>query len=211
MTRRNDFGILHVKLVASSKKMTAGPTLGCSIVTRCDDNNDLVRKMLQKCNDLGLHDRLVLLDREFYAVDVMEQIRSSGRSFVMPVPKSTVVQKMLSEHDKKIRKPVSLYTVKSTTDSFEYTLVIVPSSKHKKSDDICERYHAFATNLNIRNAAKLVEIIPQEYRRRWDIESGYRVVEQRRAHTTSKNSTIRSVVLLYSNVVQRVASPPMAA
>ena len=106
MTRRNDFGILHVKLVASSKKMTAGPTLGCSIVTRCDDNNDLVRKMLQKCNDLGLHDRLVLLDREFYAVNVMEQIRRSSRSFVMPVPKSTVVQKMLSEYDKKIRKPV---------------------------------------------------------------------------------------------------------
>ena len=189
---------MTVKLVASSKKMTAGPTLGCSIVTRGDDNDDLVRKMLQKCDDLGLHDRLVLLDREFYAVDVMEQIRMSGRSFVMPVPKSTVVQKMLSEYDKKIRKPASLYAVKSTSGSFEYTLVIVPSSKHKKSDDICERYHAFATNLNIRDAAKLVEVIPQEYRQRWDIESGYRVVEQRRAHTTSKNSTIRIVLFYYT-------------
>ena len=178
--------------------MTAGPTLGCSIVTRCGDNNDLVRKMLQKCNDLGLHDRFVLLDREFYAVDVMEQIRKQGRSFVMPVPKSTVVQKMLLEYDKNIRKPVSQYIVKSASDSFEYTLVIVPSSKHKKSDDICERYHAFATNLNVRDAAKLVEVIPQEYRQRWDIESGYHVVEQRRAHTTSKNATIRIVLFYYT-------------
>ena len=77
-----------------------------------------------------------------------------------------------------------------------------PSQNSKKIDcsdaDTTERYHVFATNLSPARALDEIETLPDEYRRRWGIETGYKQVEQVRLRTTSRNASFRAVMFYVS-------------
>ena len=176
---------------------TAGLNLACSIVTRSDFNADLVRKMLQKCSEFGLGTPIYLLDREFYSVDVMKTIREHRCHFIMPAKKTDGIKKALYQYDDGKRNITSKYTVRSDSDSFEYTLVIVPS-KNPESYDVCQKYHIFATTLYPEDPDKFTETISEQYKNRWGIETGYRVMENTRSRTTSKNPAIRILLFYYT-------------
>ena len=54
-------------------------------------------------------------------------------------------------------------------------MIITPSKKIDDPDaDATERYHVFATNLSPARALDEIETLPEEYRRRWGIETGYK-------------------------------------
>ena len=59
------------------------------------------------------------------------------------------------------------------------------------------RYIAFATNIPKRFVVWNVRRRPDDYRRRWDIESGYADVEGLRARTTSRNYSLRLLCHFY--------------
>jgi IS4 transposase len=61
----------------------------------------------------------------------------------------------------------------------------------------------FATNLH-RSVAASVSYIPVEYRRRWGIETGYRVMGMVKAKTTSKNYVLRLTYRLAATFVYNV-------
>ncbi|OQA82441.1 MAG: hypothetical protein BWY29_00891 [Microgenomates group bacterium ADurb.Bin238] len=55
----------------------------------------------------------------------------------------------------------------------------------KKKLSVYDLYFGFATNLPRSLAAKLPLFIPQECRRRWGVETGFRVQDNVQAKTTS--------------------------
>ena len=68
----------------------------------------------------------------------------------------------------------------------------------KKKLSVSDLYFGFATNFPRSYAIKLPSFIPEEYRRRWGIETGYRVQDNAEAKTTSINYKLRLLYQLIS-------------
>ena len=72
----------------------------------------------------------------------------------------------------------------------------------KKDTNMFDRYHAFATNMSCASLddngeSELLDHIPDECKKRWGIETGYRCVEEIRPRTTSLNPSVRLTSLFY--------------
>ncbi len=174
--------------------------LECMQVTRSVDNADFVRKFMQKLRDYRIRARLLLMDREFYSTEIIRLVSEQRRKFLMPAVKNVGMKRAIREHHDKSRRAVSRYTLRNAAgQSVTFTLIITPSKKIDDPDaDATERYHVFATNLSPARALDEIETLPEEYRRRWGIETGYKQVEQVRPRTTSRNASFRAIMFYVS-------------
>ncbi len=176
-----------------------------------DKQADLVRKMLQDCIDLGIPAMLggkrstVLLDRGFYSVDAMSAINDAGFAFIMPAVKNGTIKDAINEHANEKRTAVSLHTVKSAEGKeFAFRLIINENPRKINSDNITDRYYVFATTLKCKRYDELLKYVPREYRKRWDIETGYRCVKSIRLKTTSLNPTTSHALFCISLVIANI-------
>lgn len=62
----------------------------------------------------------------------------------------------------------------------------------------------FATNMAYEEAFRLYAQIPEEYKKRWGIETGFRVQNNVKAKTTSTNYTIRLTYQLLSTILYNI-------
>lgn len=188
------------KIVAGSLELN----LSMCPVYRDRFNPEFVRKILEKCDKTNLKTKLCLLDREFYAADVMHVIKQANKQFIIPAKKDSKIKHAIMQHHKNLRDAVSPYTIGNISEGFTFNLVIVPAKGKQDSDDITEQYHVFATSLPCTNPDEIIRQIPELYKKRWGIETGYRVVESIRPRTNSPNHALRifmfTVSLILSNL-----------
>jgi len=86
-----------------------------------------------------------------------------------------------------------------------FNLTIHRLRKTKKGlRNILELYGAFATNLGFKRAVRDWQTLPRDYRRRWGIETGFRVGKDFRAKTTSRNETVREIYHQYAIVLENL-------
>ena len=138
------------------------------------------------------------MDREFFSVDVMNRLKKMRQNFLVPCRLNPGIKKALAEYDRHERKAVSTYTMGSEDMGATFTLVILPKAD-PKSSKVEDKYIAFATNMQ--DALWNISIIPEEYRKRWGIETGYKEVEQLRARTTSRNHSLRLLYFYYALIL----------
>jgi putative transposase len=162
-------------------------TLYTMPVDQFTEKADAVTTLLEKAKESGVHVKLVLLDRGFFSGQVINLLNKLHVHFVM-----------LAVHHNSTAACVVRFTLGEDEKSARFNLAIYPVSKErlknrnrkKKALSLHDLYFAFATNLP-KSVAESVSYIPQEYRRRWGIETGYRVMGMVKAKTTSKNYVLR--------------------
>ena len=156
----------------------------------------LMHKFTQFLAENGVKVRLLLLDRGFYSVDVMEALNQARYRFLMPAVKNRGIQKAIMEYHKEARKAVSRYEMKNKHGrSVRFTLVITRSDLYGRQDvGVLKWYVAFATNLPPRRALKEIHSLPEYYGKRWGIETGYRQIESARPRTTSLDPAYRALL-----------------
>ena len=97
----------------------------------------------------------------------------------MPAIKNKRIQKyILKVHNKK-RKTASVIEMRDKnkkTASLHY-LSSRKKTMPKKTDKTVDQYVAFTTNMKIINKSKLIKTIPETYRKRWIMETGYRMIK----------------------------------
>jgi len=105
------------------------------------------------------------------------------------------------------KQPVKRFTLGNKRRSVTFNLYLYkrPADQlpKKKKLTVSDLYFGFATNLPRSLAFGLPSFVPSEYRRRWGIETGYRVQDNVQAKTTSTNYKLRLIyqmtsVLLYN-------------
>ena len=160
---------------------------------------NFVRRFTRILKENKIRARLILLDREFYSVDVMEAVLQSKNKFLMPAIKNSTTKKAILEYHAGTREIASKHTITNKFQrSMSFTLIITKSKKHGDPKvNITEWYHAFATNLTMGRALKEITTLPEEYRKRWGIETGYRQIEEIRPRTTSRDDVFR-MMLFYT-------------
>lgn len=182
-------------------EQAARAQIGCHHVTFLDNNPNLVRKLLTDCTKNGIRTSLVLLDREFFSVGVISQLKKMHCTFLMPCTKRPAVKEALQEHLRGERRWVSECTITTYGGKSEsFTLVIVPKRDSNDPDPL-NRYVVFATNISSGKILRNIWRIPQDYKRRWGIETGYVGVEKFRPRTTSRNHSIRLLYFYYSLIL----------
>jgi len=74
----------------------------------------------------------------------------------------------------------------------------------KPTDAVVDRYVAFFTNMSVERVILAYEQLPEEYRKRWGIETGFRVQDNVQAKTASPNYAVRVVYVMLSTFLYNI-------
>ena len=167
-----------------------------------------VEKLLKEAKARGVHVRRVLLDRAFFTVEVISLLKRLGTRFIIPAVKNEKVKDAIRDYHESRAEAVQRFPMGKGEKTVSFNLAIYPRPgerrTRKRQQSIYDRYLPFATNLSKAVAARLPALIPEEYRRRWGIETGYRVQGSVEAKTTSKNYALRLLYQMTSIFVYNV-------
>ncbi|MDE0265654.1 MAG: hypothetical protein OXK17_01290, partial [Thaumarchaeota archaeon] len=191
----------------ATMQIVGGPinaTLRSARVTRGTDSVDFVREFMHAPDGYGLRTRLVLPDREFYAVDVTRAIAEFGRDFLMPAVRSARVRKLTEDRDSGTGGAVAEHTIRNSRgeeSSFGPVIVRRAADRGKKAGGergIADRYAVFATSLPAPRALYEIGSLPEEYRGRRGIGTGYRQIEGVRPRTASRDDSYRRFLFAFA-------------
>jgi hypothetical protein len=121
--------------------------------------------------------KTLLLDRQFHSISVFHTLDKLRLKYIVCAKKT---QKLLEEVEGQTH---TKYTLNSSNGSYTVNLTV----HRPDTEDIW----VYATNLQ-----QKPEHIAWLYKRRWGIETGYRSKNRYTANTTSKNYTIRILLML---------------
>ena len=176
--------------------------VACAHVGILDDNADVIAGLLGQVRLHEVEVSLLLLDREFFSASCMARLEKGGQRYLMPCKLTRRTKDAIRECAQGKRRRVSRCTITSTEGrEGAYNIVILPRKGFEKEEDPLKRYVAFATNIPRRFAMWNVRRLPDDYRRRWGIETGYAGVEGFRARTTSKNHALRLLYFYYALIL----------
>ena len=149
---------------------------------------------------------VLTVDRELFSAGVIGALRSKNIQFLMPATKTQGIKKATSEFEAGKTDAVLQYVMTSSDagkEPEEFTLIILEREDKKGRKVI----HAFATSIPVdvvcgfkRDQMTGAEAFVEQYRARWSIETGYRRVESMRPRTTSREESVR-VLLLFTPII----------
>ena len=156
-----------------------------------DSVPEAVGHALKTLLDRGVKINLVLLDREFFSVDMMNRLQELGVNFLMPCRNTDNVVAALDEFARRKRGRISENVIENGLGSVPYSMIITErKAKKAKSDEPKEKYIGFATN---QPTAKIAR-----YAKRWGIETAYAKIEECRAKTRITCVGARMLCFYYS-------------
>ncbi len=184
-------------------------TLKALPVNPLSDKTKLVDRLLTEAKRMHIRINLVLLDRSFFTQQVVKIMDKHHLRFLFPVIKNKLVKKMIADAHKS-NNYVHKYKFtkgKKPTASFTIFFMLDPDSSERQ---IWKRYHVYGTNLPVTNNNRYV--FAEIYRKRWNIETSFRVEKQEfLAQTSSKSYRFRlflflvAVILYNLWIVTRIA------
>lgn len=160
-------------------------------VTRMKLKKNLVNQLIDEARkyvSIGL----VLLDRGFNGVDISRVLDAKIVKYVMPLIKNKKIKKICDIPSKLGVMKYIYYEGRSKEYQEEIRVIIDKRNKEK---------HYFTTNIK-GNKKEILSAIILAYRRRWGIETGYRVADDFYAWTTSVNFNTRTFLVLFSFLMQ---------
>jgi hypothetical protein len=156
-----------------------------------NDNAVIVSDLLQHAMKY-VHVKYVLLDRGFFSVNVLRALESLKLKYIMPAVKNDKIKQILKNNSNKTSYFLK-YTMWSGKKNAIFNLMV-------KYDEKDKEYYAFATNFEIvyKNDIKC---IAEMYRKRWGIETGYRVKKDFLAITTTECYIVRMLYFMVSVIL----------
>jgi len=142
---------------------------------------------------------LTIFDRGFYSKDLMLTLANSKYQYLIFVPKNPQIKSEIESMQVGEKKKILYdYTVNKEKTIFKgkTTLAFLKQIFDKKSEKFYD--WAFATN---QSAINLDYIIPT-YKKRWRIETGFRVQDEARISSKSIDSRIRFFFFAYEQILQ---------
>ncbi|KZX14417.1 ISH3 family transposase [Methanobrevibacter curvatus] len=164
-------------------------TLALKYIQKGETLKDTVDFLINEIKTNGFKIKGLYLDREFYTVELINYLQNRKIPFIIPCIKrgsSGGIQKLFIGN----KSYSTNYTMQSKENKATFQVNIVVKYSKGKYKENGAKYFAYATygmNMPVKNTFK-------EYRKRFGIESSYRLMNQARIHTTTKKPVLR---LLY--------------
>ena len=144
---------------------------------------------------------LILFDRGYYDRDLMYELNNLGHPYLIFVPKHPDKKEVL--YDMKKNDEIFMFNEFKTNKHFstftsENILIFLKEIYDKKSEK--EYNWVFATNSEEILLEKLVSL----YKKRWRIETGFRVQDEARIKCKSKDMKIRYFIFTFEQMLQTI-------
>ena len=180
--------------------------LGAVIFRREDFLRDTIAELVDGCEKNGIKIRVLTMDREFFTVDVINMLKSKNIRFITPATRTKGVKDAVNEFETDERDAVSSHFITSgdgNKTKAEFTIIMLDRFDRKGQ----KITRPFATDVPVNivrefkyNGKVGAEAFVDQYRNRWSIETGYRCMKEMRPKTTSRNESIR-VLLLFMPII----------
>src|SRR3989344_3326022 len=159
----------------------------------------VVNQMLSMVKPIIGKINLVLFDRGFYDKDLMYELEKADYTYLIFVPKHDDKKEILfSMNDGEQKSFVHDFTVTkdSTRHETQNILIFLKQLYDPKSE---KQYDwVFATNADVEQLGRVVPV----YKKRWRIETGFRVQDEARIKCKSTNMKIRYFLFLFEQMLQ---------
>jgi hypothetical protein len=155
-----------------------------------NDNATIVNELLEHAMKY-VHVKYVLLDRGFFSIEVLRLLEGLKLKYIMPATKNDRIKQVVKDNSNKLS-----YFLKYTMGKKEkvtFNLMV-------KYDEKDREYYTFATNFEIKYKID-INRIAEMYRKRWGIETGYRVKHDFLAITTTESYTVRMLYFMISVIL----------
>jgi len=144
---------------------------------------------------------LILFDRGFYDKNLMYELSKLNYPFLIFVPKQKDKQELLLNLEK--HEKISVYwngfvRKDKTKYEFDYILSFLKNIYDKNTDK--EHDWIFATNVENINLNNILQL----YKKRWRIETGFRVQDEAKIKCKSKDMKIRFFLFIFQQLLQSI-------
>jgi hypothetical protein len=152
-------------------------------VTRLNkDYAALVEGVVQRIGVMGLQIGMILADRELFNLAAILKLYELGADFIMAAKIDKRIKKLLERHKRENGRKSAIFTYKFRDErSPEFYLVAIPNPDYdlaKREGKGNRDFYLFATSIAFGSPEEFVKRVPKECRRRWKIETGYRVKKE---------------------------------
>jgi len=142
---------------------------------------------IELCRKMNLRIKTILLDRGFYSGDVIDTFNFHKINYLIFVPKKELFKSMLASTDKSVSIWHEIpYSKNKSRYRAETQIALVKNVR--------EYDWIFATNISFIKKEKYVWL----YMKRWNIETMFRVHDEAKIKTKSKNPVIRLFYFMMS-------------
>jgi hypothetical protein len=160
------------------------------------DYSILMDSLFERVENMGIKMGTVYMDREFFNKKVISKMDEHKLDFVIAAKSNKRIKGILENHTKENG---------NTSTVFEYgfleggpTFNIIAMWDQEKG------YILFATNKKVGMIDTFVKQIPEEYRKRWNIETGYRVKNDFKIRTCSKSPVARTLFFVIQCIMYNI-------
>lgn len=169
----------------------------------------LMESMMQRLNAMEINLRTLFMDREFFNNPTISTLQRLNKYYVIAAKSNKKINAILLEHKKKFGDTSTFFEYQFEKGGPKFIIVAILNPKYDpnaKKDKEGNEYHLFATNLKVNNESDFLKKIPEEYRKRWNIETGYRVKNAFKIRTCSKSPVARSLFFLIQCLLYNIES-----
>lgn len=180
-------------------------TVFTMMVTIFDDHASILERLILAARSRGIRIHTLLVDRGFNRTDVVNKLKELQQPFLMPAQKHKGVKKTIERYDKGLTQAVVDYAVEDAENKTAFCRLYMRMKKDAQpTDHVVNRYVAFFTNMSVERVILAYEQLPEEYRKRWGKETGFRVQDKVQAKTASSNYAVRVVYIMLSTILYNI-------
>ena len=146
---------------------------------------DLITFLFERLEKMQIKVGTVYLDKEFCNDDTISALTKLNVNFVIAAKHNSRITGILDTFKKENGPMSTVFKYHFNKKGTEFNLVATHDEE--------KGYILFATNKDVESIEKFERKIPEEYRKRWNIESGYRVKNTFKIRTCTKSPVARTL------------------
>ena len=163
-------------------------TLYAMHCTKKTTNEEIVEELITQARRL-VRIKCILIDRGFYSTDVFNKLEELGVKYLMPCKSDDRTNKMFEEHLKSDYEVQPYFCQNKKKEYADFRLIMVKLRNGKEM--------GYVTNMHFIKLHKAKYYI-ELYKKRWNIETGYRMQNMFLAKTCSLNPSVRLFYFCYA-------------
>ena len=156
-----------------------------------------IESLFKRLEIISVKTGTAYVDKEFFNIAVISKLDELKINFVIAAKSNPVINKELKNHQKEWGNTSTIFKYQFKKGGPSFNVVTI-------YDDIKKKYLLFATNKKAESIEKFEKTIPEEYRKRWNIETGYRVKNDFKIRSCTKSPVARVLFFIIQCIMYNV-------
>ncbi len=156
----------------------------------------LMESLFERVKKMGVKVGTVYMDREFFNRKVISKMDEHKLDFVIAAKSNKKIKSILENHRKEYGDTSTVFEYEFQEGGPTFNIVAIWDPERG--------YILFATNKKVGSIDTFVKQIPEEYRKRWNIETGYRVKNDFKIRTCSKSPVARTLFFVVQCIMYNI-------